>query len=87
MNEQGIQNFREKLDQHYTWPALYIYKFIVPKGKEDEVKKLFPNHTVTEKLSKQGSYTSVTAQIMTTSSDEVIEIYIAASNIEGIVAL
>lgn len=87
MDEQWLQNFREKLDQHYAWPALYIYKFIVPKGKESEVKKLFPNHTVTEKLSKKGNYTSVTAQVMANSSDEVIRIYIAASAIEGIVAL
>jgi uncharacterized protein len=87
MDEQWIQNFREKLDQHYAWPALYIYKFIVPKGKEAEVKKLFPNHQVTEKLSKQGNYTSVTAQVMANSSDEVIRIYIAAAAIEGIVAL
>jgi uncharacterized protein len=87
MDEQWIQNFREKLDQHYAWPALYIYKFIVPKGKEFEVKRLFPNHTVTEKLSKQGNYTSVTAQVMANSSDEVIRIYIAAASIEGIVAL
>jgi uncharacterized protein len=87
MDEQWLQNFREKLDQHYAWPALYIYKFIVPKGKEAEVKKLFPNHQVTEKLSKQGNYTSVTAQVMANSSDEVIRIYIAAAAIEGIVAL
>ncbi|RAW03399.1 DUF493 family protein [Pseudochryseolinea flava] len=87
MNEEWFNNFREKLDQHYAWPSLYIYKFIVPKGKEEEVKKLFPKHAVTEKLSKQGNYTSVTAQVMANSSDEVIRIYVAAAAIEGIVAL
>jgi putative lipoic acid-binding regulatory protein len=87
MDEQWIANFREKLDQHYSWPSLYIYKFIVPTGKEDAVKKLFPNHTVSEKLSKQGNYTSLTVQVMAPSSDAVIEIYIQASTIEGIVAL
>jgi uncharacterized protein len=87
MDEKWIQNFREKLDQHHSWPSLYIFKFIVPKGKEEEVKKLFPNHTVTEKLSRQGNYTSLTVQVMAPSSKSVIDIYLQASLIEGIVAL
>lgn len=87
MDDKWIDSFREKLDQHHSWPSLYIFKFIVPKGKEEEVRKLFPNHTVTEKPSRQGNYTSLTAQIMAPSSDVVIEVYLKASRIEGIVAL
>ena len=87
MDEQWISGFREKLDQHYSWPSLYIYKFIVPAGKEDEVKKLFPNHTVTEKLSRNGNYISLTVQAMEPSADAVVAIYREASAIEGIVAL
>jgi putative lipoic acid-binding regulatory protein len=80
-------SFREKLDQHYAWPSLYIFKFIVPTGREVEVKKLFPNHETTEKLSKQGNYTSITVQMMMPSSDSVLEIYEQASLIEGLIAL
>jgi uncharacterized protein len=87
MDQNWIDSFREKLDQHYTWPALYIFKFIVPTGKEAEVKQLFPNHTTVEKLSKQGNYTSVTVEMMMPSGEEVLSIYIEASKIEGIVAL
>ncbi|MBT1708150.1 DUF493 family protein [Fulvivirgaceae bacterium PWU5] len=87
MDEQWINGFREKLDQHYTWPSLYIFKFIVPKGKEEDLKQLFPLHTPTEKASKQGNYTSITMQMMMPSSDAVIDVYIKASQIEGIVAL
>jgi len=87
MDENWINSFREKLDQHYAWPALYVYKFIVPTGQEDQVKKLFPLNTATEKLSKQGNYTSVTIKVMMHSSDAVIEMYVKASEIEGIVAL
>jgi len=87
MDDQWISNFREKLDQHHAWPSLYMFKFIVPSGKEEEVKKLFPNHTVTEKQSSQGKYTSITLQMMAPSSDAVIEMYVKASAIEGIVAL
>jgi uncharacterized protein len=85
--QQKINSFREQLDQHYAWPSLYIFKFIVPKGKEAEVKKLFPHHDTSEKLSKQGNYASITVQMMMPSSDAVIEIYAQAAAIEGLIAL
>jgi hypothetical protein len=87
MNQDWANSFREKLDQHYAWPALYIFKFIVPAGKEDEVKNLFPNHNTSEKPSKNGNYISVTVQAMMPSSDAVIEVYINASTIQGLIAL
>lgn len=87
MDENWVNSFRQKLDEHYAWPALYVYKFIVPTGKEDLVKELFPYHPVTEKLSKQGNYTSLTIQMMMQSSDAVIDMYRKVSGIEGIVAL
>lgn len=87
MDATWLANFREKLESHYAWPALYTFKFIVPTGKEDEVKKLFPNHTTSEKLSKNGKYTSITINMMMPSSDAVIDVYQATSTIEGILAL
>lgn len=87
MNKEWMTSFREKLDQHYAWPSLYMFKFIVPTGKEDQVKKLFPLHTTSEKLSKQGNYTSITIQMMMPSSEAVIGIYQQASSIEGLIAL
>jgi putative lipoic acid-binding regulatory protein len=87
MDKQWMSSFREKLDQHYAWPSLYIFKFIVPRGKEAEVKSLFPLHQTTEKLSKQGNYTSITVQMMMNSSDAVVDIYEQASMIEGLIAL
>jgi putative lipoic acid-binding regulatory protein len=87
MDQNWLNSFREKLDQHHVWPSLYMFKFVVPTGKENEVKQLFPNHTVTEKLSKKGNYTSVTIQMMMPSSDAVIDVYVRASSIEGIMAL
>lgn len=87
MDKAWVNSFREKLDQHYAWPALYLFKFIVPTGREQQVKDLFPRHETSEKLSKNGNYTSVTIQVMMPSTDAVIEIYERASTIEGIVAL
>lgn len=87
MDQQWLMSFREKLDQHHAWPTLYIFKFIVPKGKEHEVKDLFPGHTTSDRPSRKGNYTSLSIEMMMPSSDAVIEIYEKASHIEGIVAL
>lgn len=87
MDQEWTNNFRVKLDEHYSWPALYIFKFIVPAGKQDELKNIFPLHTSTDKLSTQGNYVSVTFNMMMPSSESVIEVYEKASAIEGLIAL
>lgn len=87
MDENWVKSFKEKLDKHYAWPALYTFKFIVTKGKEEEVKKLFPQNEAKEKMSSQGNYTSLTINTMMPSSDAIIKIYQDASRIEGIIAL
>jgi uncharacterized protein len=87
MDAAWFDSFREKLDRHYAWPSLYIFKFIVPKGKEEEVRQLFPLHIATEKESKNGSYTSLTIQMMMPSGEAVILAYQKAAAIEGIIAL
>ncbi|MDX1627442.1 MAG: DUF493 family protein, partial [Fulvivirga sp.] len=81
------ESFREKLNKEYEWPSLYTFKFIVRKGQEDEVKAIFSNHEVNEKHSRQGNYISITAKVMAESSDRVIDYYIEANKIDGILAL
>jgi hypothetical protein len=80
-------SLQEKLNNHYAWPALYTFKFIVPKGKEIEVTTLFPNHIATERISKNGNYTSITFQMMMPSSEAVVAVYVSTSKVEGIIAL
>jgi putative lipoic acid-binding regulatory protein len=88
MDANWFTSFRDKLDQHYAWPALYVFKFIVPADKQEELRKLFPLHvTSTEKKSEKGNYISLTYQMMMPSSDSVIDVYKKVSVIEGIVAL
>ena len=87
MNNKSILGFRQKLDQQYNWPALYMFKFIVPRGKEKEIKKLFPKNDILEKLSNKGNYLSLTIKMMLNSSEEVIRIYNEADQVEGVIAL
>lgn len=79
--------FREKLEIQYKFPALYNFKFIVPKEGTNEVKKLFPKSECKLKSSRNGKYVSVTIPVMTASSDQIIEAYEKANKIQGIIAL
>ena len=87
MDPAWIETFREKLDQNHSWPSLYMFKFIVPRGKEEEVRSLFPLHTTSAKESKNGNYISLTFRMMMPSSEAVITVYQKVSTIEGIIAL
>ncbi len=87
MNNNSINEFQQKLEREYNWPALYMFKFIVPKGNESEIRKLFPKNDILEKLSNKGNYFSLTVKMMIGSSDDVIRIYTEASRVEGVIAL
>lgn len=79
--------FKEQLDAHSGFPSLYMFKFIVPIGKEQEVANLLPNNEVIFKKSKRGNYVSATIKAMMPSSEAIVAIYKKASEIEGIISL
>ncbi len=83
----NVESFRKKLDSLHAWPSLYMFKFIVPSGKEKEVYALFPNNALKTKKSSKGNYVSVTAQVMMPSSEQVVQKYQEAHKIEGVLAL
>jgi putative lipoic acid-binding regulatory protein len=87
MTEEWSISFQEKLDKVYVWPSLYVFKFIVPQQKVEQVKKLFPNHISTEKPSEKGKYVSVTFNMMMPSSEAVVSVYQRVKHVEGIIAL
>ena len=87
MSGDDYSSFREKLEENHQWPSLYMFKFIVTKGREEEVKKLFPKNVLEIKPSSGGKYVSVTAKVMMASTEHVINIYKEANKIEGLIAL
>lgn len=87
MHANDYTEFREKLESSYSWPALYMFKFIVSSDKEEEITNLFPKNEVKFKSSKTGKYISLTAEIMIGTADQVIVIYKKAHTIEGLIAL
>ncbi|HAS59575.1 MAG TPA: DUF493 domain-containing protein [Algoriphagus sp.] len=81
------ETFKEKLEANGQFPMLYMFKFIVPNGREHEVGAIFPKNEMTLKPSSGGKYVSTTIQVMVESADEVIEYYEKASTIEGVISL
>ena len=79
--------FKKRLDKQYQWPALYTFKFIVPRDKTDGIKTLFKTHEIAEKPSRNGNYISLTINFMAASSDQVIDYYVKVHELgEGIIA-
>ncbi len=87
---QDINSFKEKLDNTYDWPSNYHYKFIVPSSPEkiEAVKALFRAKTpINLKKSSNGKYTSISAKQLENNSDDVMDTYIKATNIQGLISL
>lgn len=87
MSKFTTEEFKQKLEEVHDFPTVYMFKFIVTEDKKDQVQMLFPKHEMTLKPSSKGKYMSVTANVLMPSSDQVIEIYKQASQIEGLISL
>ena len=81
------QNFKQLLDDNNEWPGEYVFKFIAPKENVSDVKEVFIGHDIDIKASSKGSYHSITSRIRVSSSDEIIEIYQKAGQVEGVISL
>jgi putative lipoic acid-binding regulatory protein len=89
--DEFYSKLKVQLDDTTTFPADYLYKFIVPtlKNQVAEVKKIFDNTgaVIKTKKSKTGKYVSVSIIIKLKTSDEVIGNYKKAAKIKGIISL
>nr|WP_294929978.1 DUF493 family protein [uncultured Flavobacterium sp.] len=85
------ERLKVELDNSNTWPAEYLYKFIVPSVADnvEQVQKAFDSMGAVIKTtkSKTGKFTSVSIDVTMNSADEVISKYKEVSTIEGIVSL
>lgn len=79
--------FKILLDEQMSWPEHYTFKFVVKTERKTELLDLLSDHSVNEKESKNGTYTSVTSRKLVTSSDDVVAVYQEVSKIEGIMSL
>lgn len=86
-----FENLRLKLTQDFVWPQKYMFKFIIA-GENIEAKSslllLFSSDAVVqEKSSSTGKFNSITIVQQLADADAVIEIYIKAAGIAGVMSL
>jgi uncharacterized protein len=79
--------FKEKLEQEHSFPGTYIFKFIVPTERTQQVERLVTEGKIGMRVSGKGNYTSVTIEKHIGQVDEIVDIYLEASKIEGCIAL
>lgn len=83
----SAEKFKELLDESYNWPDYYEFKFIVKSEFKGEVMAKLIGFTITETLSKNGNYISISARKLINSTQEVLDIYSAMAAVEGIISL
>mgnify|MGYP005611236547 FL=1 len=89
--EDFYVRLKSELEESTTWPAIYLYKFIVPTNATNInlVENTFNNMgaVIQTHSSKTGKYTSISINVTMQDADKVIEKYQELSTIEGIVSL
>lgn len=89
MNSESFARLREQLALQ-EWPNVYFFKFIVPNDPQSlaQATALFTETAeVGFHQSSTGKYISVSAKEMMLDVDSIIEVYVRASTIKGVVSL
>jgi uncharacterized protein len=90
LDPTNLETLRQHLTKEYTWPSVYMFKFIAPAGNRNYalLHDLFPLHAeFTSRHSASGKYISVTVKELMLSAEEVVDRYRKASFIEGVIVL
>ena len=90
-SEEFYDRLKEELLQNTTWPADYLYKFIIPTDpvKIDQINEIFNNTgaVIESKQSRKGKYTSISVTVNLEGPDAVIAKYKEVGKIEGVISL
>ncbi len=87
MENPSLSRLQLKLEEFYTFPCPYVFKFIAPIARIDELTALFQGRPFRTRYSRNARYVSFTAEWEVKSSEEVISFYRRAAEIEGVIAL
>lgn len=90
-SEDFYERLKVELDMSNTWPALYLFKFIVPT-EDDNIKRVEDafdcmGAVIKTTKSKTGKYTSISVDVQMKDSQEIIDKYLEVSTIKGIISL
>lgn len=90
LSEEAQGKLRERLDQVHEWPSVYMFKFICEPDQTrlDRITSLFPAEAeVLRRYSAGGKYVSLTVREVMMNADDVVQRYVKASEIEGVIVL
>jgi putative lipoic acid-binding regulatory protein len=86
-----FDELRKKLEESITsFPYIYMFKFIIKADNKTMalVEVIFDDDAdIIQKQSTKGNYISITVKQVVMSIDEIISIYEAAAEIEGVMSL
>lgn len=89
--EEFYERLKVELDLSNTWPAAYLFKFIVPTdvAKIQKVENVFDcmGAIIKTTKSKTGKFTSISVDVQVKDAQEIIDKYIEVSTVEGIISL
>jgi uncharacterized protein len=90
-SEAFYKRLKEQLTLDTSWPAPYMFKFIVAAQLERvaEIRAIFDgtNARIQTRDSSKGTYISVSIKVNMESPDAVIEKYLEVSKVEGVISL
>ncbi len=91
-SEEFYEKLKTQLHETASWPAEYLYKFIVKSDLEKiaKLEAIFDNMgaVITTTESKNGKYTSVSINLLMRNPGTVIEKYKeVAEKVEGVISL
>jgi uncharacterized protein len=85
------ERLQVELDNSNTWPATYLFKFIVPSVDDnvERVENAFNcmGAVIKTTKSKTGKFTSISVDVTVKNSQEIIDKYQEVATIKGIVSL
>lgn len=85
--EIQLSNLQVRIEEYHDWPCQYLFKFIAPVDKVEEVKEIFGDVPFRSRSSKNGNYISLSGKIEMETSGHVLSIYRLIAEIDGVVAL
>lgn len=90
-SEAFYKRLKAQLADDTSWPADYLYKFIVPTddAKIKQIEEIFDNTgaVIQSKQSKNGTYTSLSVTVNLEGPEAVIEKYKQVGAVEGVISL
>lgn len=82
-----INKFKELLNDQNDWPEYYTFKFVIKTELKANLLDVLTDQKITEKLSKNGKYTSITARLYANNADEIIDVYTKVKKVDGVLSL